>query len=153
MPEPIPSTVQDAIQTVAGELTAASQEAGPAAEAAGFALRPACAVAGTAFVVLIVAGAAAPLPFNVIPLTSPIFVVCAFAFAPGPADPVFQQVDAAVGPTLQDTLAPVLEQLGAALDPVRPNLAEACGSLTLFAGVDDQLPPPLNRFDYVGLVC
>jgi hypothetical protein len=153
IPEPIPSTLQEVINTVASESTQAADQAGAAFEAAGFALRPVCATTGTAFVIVVIAGAAVPSPVNVVPLSGPVFVACAYSFGEGPADPVLQDVDSEVGPPVEQELGPVLDQVSAELAPVRGDLGEVCANASLFRGVSRYLPPPLHRFDYIGVVC
>jgi hypothetical protein len=119
--------------------------------ALGFGLRPACAGAGTAVLLVVIAGGSLPVSPGFI--STPLLIFCAGAFSPGPADPVFDIVDEQAGSTLASNVNPVLKQLRDALAPVRPNTTDACGVIALAGSTPRQVPPPLNRFNLVRLVC
>lgn len=151
----VPPQVNDAISqaedTVIPVLVDAAVQGQAVSNAAGFALRPACAGAGTAVLLIVIAGGTLPVSPGFV--STPLLIFCAGAFSPGPVDPVFQTIDDEAGTTLQSNLDPVLRQARDAVTPVRPNLAEACGVLALMGSTPRQVPPPLNRFDLLKVVC
>ena len=153
IPEPVRdaiSTAQDTIVPIATDVALAGQ---PAANAIGFALRPGCSVAGTAVVLTALAGSVAPLPVSPTLALLPVFIACGAAYDAGPADPVFEQIDAAGGPAVEDAWAPVAEQAATAISPVRPTLSEGCSVVSLFGSAPKQVPPPLHRLEVLGIVC
>jgi hypothetical protein len=151
----VPAPVSDAIgqvqDVVVPVLADGAVQAQPAANALGFIMRPACSGSGTAVVLLAIGGGS--LPASPLFVITPLLLFCAGAYSPGPADPVFKQVDGAVGPQMQSTLAPVLKQAHDALAPARPNLSEACSVASLMGSTPRQLPPPLSRLNLVKVVC
>jgi hypothetical protein len=154
-PPPIPAPVEDAIEQgkdvlipIMVQVATAGQ---PAANAVGFALRPACAGTGAVLVVLAIVGGG--LPASPAFALLPVLILCSAAFDPGPADPVFATVDELAGRELESTVEPVLDQVGEALTPVRPELSEVCSVIGLMGSTPRQVPPPLNRFDITGTVC
>jgi hypothetical protein len=151
----VPPEVTDALSQVEDVvipvLVDAAVQGQAASNAVGFALRPACAGAGTAVLLVVVAGGSLPVSPGFV--STPLLIFCAGAFSPGPADPVFEQVDDQAGGALQSNLDPVLAQASDALDPVKPNLVDACGAIALAGSTPRQVPPPLNRFDFVNLLC
>lgn len=153
IPEPVRdalSTAQETVVPIATDVALAGQ---PAANAIGFALRPGCSVAGTAVVLTALAGSAAPLPVSPTLALLPVFIACGAAFDEGPVDPVFEQVDAAAGPAVENAWAPVVEQAATAMAPVRPTLSEGCSVVSLFGSAPKQVPPPLHRLEVIGIVC
>lgn len=151
IPAPVAEAIATAQETLIPVMVDASQQAQPVANAAGFALRPGCAGVGTAVLLAVLLGGS--LPFSPGFISTPVLIFCAGAFAPGPADPVFQQVDTAAGGALEGAAAPVFAQVGSALAPVRPQLADVCGAIALAGSTPNQVPPPLSRFDVTGTVC
>jgi hypothetical protein len=151
----LPPEVQDAIETAEDTLIPilvdAAVQGQAVSNAVGFGLRPACAGAGTAVLLLVIAGGSLPVSPGFV--VTPLLIFCAAAFSPGPADPAFETVDGAVGPTLSSNVEPYLEQVDAALTPYRLDYAPACGVLALAGSTPRQVPPPLNRFDLVNTVC
>lgn len=154
LPE-VPPEVGDALQTVQDTvvpiLVQAANEARPVANGIGWALRPGCSLTGAAFLVIAVAGGT--LPVNPGFTATPVFLLCAAANSPGQADPFFKELDRQYGKTIYDTVNPILKQAAAQLAPVRPELQDVCGVLALIGSAPRQVPPPLNRFDFVSLIC
>jgi hypothetical protein len=122
----------------------------PVMTVGGFAVRPVCGSPGLS-VALVLALGQVPLQPGFV--TTPVNLVCAGAFGIGPADAVFTAVDGAAGQQLQASLDPVLDQVGAALEPQRPNLAEACSVIGVAAPPTYFLPMPAGRFDVTREVC
>jgi hypothetical protein len=155
---PVPE-VPPEVQAVLGQvedlvipvLVDAAVQAQAVSNAVGFALRPGCAGAGTAVLLVVVAGGSLPVSPGFI--STPLLIFCAGAFGPGPVDPVFEMVDDQAGATLAAQVKPVLSQARTALAPVRPSLTDACGVIALAGSTPRQVPPPLNRFDFVKVVC
>jgi hypothetical protein len=151
----IPAPVNDAIgtaqETLIPVLVQGAVQAQPLSTAAGFALRPGCAGVGTAVLLVVLLGGS--LPFSPGFVSTPILIFCAGAFAPGPADPVFAQVDSAAGAQAEGLAQPVLDQIGAAMAPARPSLADVCGAIALAGSTPSQVPPPLHRFNITKTVC
>jgi hypothetical protein len=138
---------QDVLFPVLVQVATASQ---PVMTAGGFAFRPVCGSPGTS-VVLVLALQQIPLEPGFV--STPLNLVCAGAFGIGPADAVFAAVDEAAGQQLQASLDPVLDQVGAGLEPARPNLAQACSVVGLAAPPTYFLPMPVGRFDITSEVC
>ena len=153
VPEPVTDSVNEAQNTVVPLMVDGAIAAQPAAQAAGFALRPACSAAGTTVVVAALLGGTLPLPVSPGLVMTPAFIMCGAAFAEGPADPLLAQVDGVAGPPVEDAAKPVLDQLSTAIAPARPNLSEGCTALALFGSAPEELPPPLNRPDVLGAIC
>lgn len=153
IPAPIADAIDQAEEILIPIIVDAAIQSQVVSNAAGFALRPPCSAAGTVILLVAIAGGSLPLPVAPGVIVTPVLIFCGGAYTPGPADPVFQQVDDAAGDQLQDAVQPVLTQAGDALAPVRPNLMEACGAIALAGGTPRQLPPPLSRFDIVKEVC
>jgi hypothetical protein len=151
VPAPVADAIVTAQETLIPVLVDAAVQAQPAANAAGFALRPACAGVGTAVLVAVLLGGS--LPFSPGFVSTPVLIFCAGAFSPGPADAVFDQVDGAVGEQAETTLEPVLDQVSAAIAPARPNVAEVCGVIALMGSTPSQVPPPFNRISVTNTVC
>ena len=151
IPPVVLDTIEEAKDVLVPVLVDVATAAQPVANAAGFAFRPACSASGTIAILIAIGGGA--LPVNPGFVMAPVFIFCFAAYEPGPADPVFEQVDDAVGNQLEDAVDPVLEQVGDAVTPVRPELSEACSLLGLFGSTPGQVPPPANRFDVTGEVC
>lgn len=151
IPAPLAEAIAMAQETLIPVVVDGAQQAQPVANAAGFALRPGCAGVGTAVLLAVLLGGT--LPFSPGFISAPVLIFCAGAFAPGPVDPVFQQIDAAAGGALEGAAAPVLAQAGTALAPARPQLADVCGAIALAGSTPRQVPPPLSRFDVTGTVC
>jgi hypothetical protein len=154
---PIPEPVVDALTEVQGMLVPVlvdgAQAASPGANAVGFGLRPACAGAGTVIVAGALLGASLPLPVNPGLGLTPAFVLCGAAFEPGPADPVFEQVDATVGPQFEDASKTVLEPAATTIAPLRQTLSTMCTVVSLASSTPKYFPPPLNRPDITGTLC
>ncbi|MCI0436475.1 MAG: hypothetical protein L0271_22985 [Gemmatimonadetes bacterium] len=124
------------------------------AVATGFVFRPGCSTIGTALVALVLGGAYLPVPANMVgQAVGPLLVYCAYTYAAGPADPVFLQTDAAVGPTLTSTLEPVTAQVGGLIAPYRSQFGDACGYSPLVAAPIASIPAPLNRIDPLRILC
>lgn len=153
LPPEADQALDTVLTTVLPALNDAATAAGPVANAAGFALRPGCAAATSATLVLVLASSVAPLPVSPLSLIAPPLILCAYALDPGPADPVLKDVDGAVGPTLESSLEPLLDQISAALAPVQAQLGDVCGAANLFKSVPEQLPPPLVRFELLQTAC
>jgi hypothetical protein len=151
VPAPVYDAYSDARGTIVPVLVDAAVAGQPAANAAGFALRPACANAGTAVLLIAIGGGS--LPVSPAFVSVPLFVFCGGAWEPGPADPVLKDVDAAVGPQLSSQLKPVMTQASDALAPVRPNIAAACGALSLVGSPTKYAPKPLHRITATKPVC
>ena len=151
----LPEQVTDAISQVEDVFVPVLVDGAIQAQAVsngiGFALRPGCAGAGTAVLLVVVAGGTLPVSPGFV--STPLLIFCAGAFSPGPVDPVFDMVDDQAGGTLEQNLDPVLAQASDALDPVKPNLIDACGALALAGSTPRQIPPPLSRFDFVKVLC
>jgi hypothetical protein len=153
-PEPIPSTLEQVVGTVAPPANDAAESLAPVAEATGFAFRPACSTVGTSLVALVLAGAYVPVPATVFgQAVGPFLIYCAYTYNLGPADPVFMQLDAAVGPTISEQIDPVIKQAGDAMEPVHGQLAAGCGYSPLLAAPVASTPGPLNRVDLIKLIC
>ena len=154
-PPPVPAPVEDAIEQAKDVLVPIMVDAAtagqPAANAAGFALRPACAATGSVIVVLAIAGGG--LPASPAFALLPVLILCSAAFDPGPADPAFETVDGAAGREIESNVDPVLAQVDDALTPVRPELSEVCAVVGLMGSTPRQVPPPLDRLDITGTVC
>lgn len=153
VPEQVTDAVNEVQNVVVPLMVDAALAGQPAANALGFALRPGCSGAGTAVVVAALLGGTLPLPVSPGLVMTPAFIMCGAAFTPGPADPLFMQVDGVAGPQVEDAASPVLDQLSSAIAPARPNLSEGCAALALFGSAPKQLPPPLHRPDVLGAVC
>ncbi len=153
IPEPVGDALRTVQDTAVPLLTDVALAGQPAANAIGFALRPGCSVAGTAVVLTALLSGTVPLPVSPGLALLPVFVACGAAFDEGPADPVFEQVDTAAGPPVQDATQPVIDQAATAMSPVRPTLSEGCSVLSLFGSAPKQVPPPLHRLDLLGAVC
>jgi hypothetical protein len=151
VPAPVTDALQTAQDTAVPVLIQVAVQGQAVSNAAGFALRPGCAGVGTAVLLAVLLGGS--LPFSPGFISTPVLIFCAGAFAPGPADPVFEQVDGAAGAQAEGALEPVLDQVGGALAPVRPNLADVCGAVALAGSTPNQVPPPFNRFNLVKTVC
>jgi hypothetical protein len=151
IPEPVTTALQQVQDAAIPVLIQVSTAAQPVSNAGGFALRPGCAGVGTAVLLAVLLGGS--LPFSPGFVSTPVLIFCAGAFAPGPADPVFSQVDQAAGAQAYGLAEPVLDQVGAALAPARPNLADVCGAVALAGSTPNQVPPPLNRFNLIQTVC
>ncbi|MEX2537832.1 MAG: hypothetical protein WD646_04195 [Actinomycetota bacterium] len=155
LPE-VPPEVEGAIQTAQDTLIPlliqASQAAQPVANALGFALRPQCALTGAAVLVVTVAGGALPVSPGF--AATPVLIFCAAAFSPGPADPIFLDIDKQYGKQIQnDTVKPFINIIADALDPVRPEYQDVCGVLALLGSAPRQVPPPFHRFDLIQRIC
>lgn len=153
LPDEVESAIAQVQGTVVPIISDAAIAAQPAANAVGFLLRPGCASAGSAIVVAALLGTTVPLPVNPGIALTPVFIFCGAAFEPGPVDPVFEQVDAASGPQLQDTAQPVLDQAATGIAPARPALSEACTGVALLGSAPKQVPPPANRLDAIAAIC
>lgn len=150
VPAPVSNAVMQVEGTVYPPLFTAAEAASPVATAGGFALRPPCGELGLAAFAIGVAGPSVPL--GVLGLEGPAFIFCGGAFAPGPADPYFAQVDQAVGPTLGSRWHTAAKKISAQLEPaasVRPDL---CGGVEI-AYPTSLLVPPANRIDPSEAVC
>ena len=153
LPAPVAGVIDQAEDTLIPVMIDGAAAAEPAVNAGGFALRGPCGATGTAIVLMSIGAGAAPLPISVgVPLT-PVFLICGAAYEKGPADPVFNDADAAVGPQFEDATDPVLKQVGDAIAPVRTNLAQACTVIALSGGTIRSVPKPLSRLDIVNAVC
>jgi hypothetical protein len=122
----------------------------PVMTVGGFAVRPVCGSPGTSLVLVL---ALQQVPLQPGFVSTPVNLICAGAFGIGPADPVFTMVDDAAGEQLQTSLDPVLDQIGAGLEPARPNLAQACTAFGIAMPPTYFLPLPLGRFDVTHEVC
>jgi hypothetical protein len=153
----VPEQVGDAVNEVQNAVVPLMVDAAiagqPAANALGFALRPGCSGAGTAIVVAALLGGTLPLPVSPGLVMTPAFIMCGAAFAEGPADPLFMQVDGVAGAQVEDAAQPVLDSLSTTIAPVRPSLSEACTAAALFGSAPEQLPPPAHRPDILSAVC
>ncbi len=148
LPGPAAEQLAGAQETLFPVLVQVATAVQPVMTAGGFAFRPVCGSPGTSVV----------LALGLVPLqpgfvSTPLNVVCAGAFGVGPADAVFTAVDEAAGQQLQASLDPVLERVGAGLEPARPNLAEACSVIGVAAPPTYFLPMPIGRFDITREVC
>lgn len=156
-PPEVPQPVTDAIAQVNGTVMPALSNAAvtlsPVSNAAGFALRGPCAVIGTAAVVLALAGGVAPLPVSVGGYLVPVYILCAYTYDPGPADPYFEQIDDAVGPTVSEQAEPIYAQISDGIEPARPQLSTPCSALSLFETAPSYLPPPSNRAPVIAIIC
>lgn len=153
-PEPVPGTLETILGAASGPANDTAEQLAPVAVATGFLFRPACSTVGTATVALVLAGAYIPLPPSLAgQAVGPFLIYCAYTYAQGPADPVFAQLDAAVGPALSEQLEPVTEQASDALAPIRSQLADGCGYSPLLAAPVSSVPPPFNRVDPIKIVC
>jgi hypothetical protein len=151
----LPPQVTDALNQAEGTLIPVLVQgaiaAQPVANAGGFALRPGCAGIGTAVLLVVLTGGSLPVSPGFV--STPVLLFCAGAFAPGPADPVFDTVDGAAGAQAEGLVDPVLGQVHDALAPARPQIASACAVIALSGSTPTQVPPPLNRFDITRVVC
>jgi hypothetical protein len=141
------ATVQDTTFPVLVQVATASQ---PVMTVGGFVFRPVCGSPGTSLVLVL---ALQQVPLQPGFVSTPLNLVCAGAFGIGPADAVFAAVDGAAGQQLQASLDPVLDQVGAGLEPARPNLAQACSVIGLAAPPTYFMPMPVGRFDVTREVC
>ncbi|MGH2758002.1 MAG: hypothetical protein ACRDKJ_00395 [Actinomycetota bacterium] len=153
LPAPVADAVIQAIDTVLPVVGQTAIQLRPVATAGGFALRMPCAAAGGGTFLFALASSLVVLPIPTGIFLGPALVFCSGAFEPGPGDPLLAQVDGVIGDPLEEAAAPVVDQLGAALAPARPNLDEGCGVVRIFSSVPTQAPPPLHRFNWVALVC
>ena len=153
LPEPVADAVIQGIDTVLPVVGQTMIQLRPVATAGGFALRMPCAVAGGGTFLLALGSSLVVLPIPTGIFLGPAIVFCSGAFEPGPGDPLMAQVDGVIGAPLEDAAAPVVDQLGAALAPSRPNVDEGCGVVRVFGNVPEQAPPPFHRFDWIELVC
>lgn len=154
LPEPVTDALQQAVDAVTPQANETAQALAPAAEATGFAVRPACSTVGAGLVALVLAGAYVPAPATVAgQAVGPFLIYCAYAYKLGPADPVFMQLDAAVGPMITDATKPVMDQAAAGLAPVHGQLAAGCGYSPLLAAPVASTPGPFNRIDLIKLIC
>jgi hypothetical protein len=149
---PVPPPVADAVKQVSGVtnpvLLQGAQAAQPIVNAIGFGLRPLCVRGSTIALALGLAG----LPVDPRVATVPLTAFCRGSLESGPADPVFAQVDDAVGPTLREGAEPVLQQVNsAAVEPIREDIALACIGVALVGPTS--LPPPISRFDPAYELC
>ena len=151
LPPEVVDAIAQAEDTLIPILLEAAVAADPATNAAGFALRPGCSA--VALPLVLVLASAGDVPLSVGPLTSPLFVMCGSASLEGPADGVFGEVDSAAGAQVESGVQPVLDQVHGAIQPVRPNLNEACGAIAVVGTAPNQIPPPLSRFDVTETVC
>ncbi len=152
-PEPIPGTLEETLDTIGPPANDVATQLAPVATATGFAFRPGCSTVGTAMVALVLAGAYIPAPVSFGQVVGPLLVYCAYTYAAGPFDPVFAQADAAVAPTFDDQVTPLMKQVYDAAEPVRSQLIDACGYSPLLAAPLASLPAPLSRIDLVRVVC
>ncbi|MGH2759447.1 MAG: hypothetical protein ACRDKJ_07750 [Actinomycetota bacterium] len=154
LPEPVSSTLEQVVGMVAPQANDTAQALAPVAEASGFAFRPACSTVGAGLVALVLAGAYVPVPNSVVAqAVGPFLIYCAYTYGLGPADPVFMQLDAAVGPAITEQTKPVVDQAAAGLAPVHGQLAAGCGYSPLLAAPLASVPAPFNRVDLVKLIC
>jgi hypothetical protein len=151
IPAPVQGAINEAQQTIVPVMVVAALAAQPAANAAGFALRPPCGAYGTAILLVAIAGGGLPVSPGIV--STPIFIMCGATYQPGPADPAFQQVDAAAGPQVSEGWGMVQPQLYDALTPARPNLSEACSVIGLMGSTPRQVPMPLKRINVVKVAC
>ncbi len=110
IPEPVTAALQQAQDAAIPVLIQVAVASQPVSNATGFALRPGCAGVGTAVLLAVLLGGS--LPFSPGFVSTPVLIFCAGAFAPGPADPVFTQIDSAAGAQAQSLAEPVLDQAG-----------------------------------------
>ncbi|HYZ91564.1 MAG TPA: hypothetical protein VFA34_04115 [Actinomycetota bacterium] len=153
LPEPVPSTVIQVIDTAVPIVGQTAIALRPAVIPVGFALRAPCAGLGAAGFVLALGSSVVVTPFPTGVLIGPALILCSGAFEPGPADPVLQQLDDATGDMVEEQTDPVLEQLSGAADPAKPQLDEGCGVIKIFAEAPRQAPPPVHRIDAIGVLC
>ena len=153
VPEPVADAATQAIDTVLPVVGNAAIQLRPVATAGGFALRAPCATLGGATFVLALASSLVVVPFPTNVLLGPALIFCSGAFNEGPADPLIQQADAAVGDTFEDQASVVLNQVSAAIAPAKENLDQVCGLAGIFGETFRNAPPPLHRPDYVAAVC
>ncbi len=153
VPEQVGDAVNEVQNTVVPVMVDAAIAGQPAANALGFALRPGCSGAGTAIVVAALLGGTLPLPVSPGLVMTPAFIMCGAAFAEGPADPLFMQVDGVAGQQVEDAAQPALDQLSTAVAPARPSLSEACSAASLFGSAPEELPPPAHRPDILSALC
>ncbi len=154
VPEPITDAIEETVGSVATPANDAAETLAPVAEATGFAFRPACSTVGTSLVALVLAGAYVPVPATTFgQAVGPFLIYCAYTYNLGPADPVFMQLDAAVGPTITEQTEPVMDEAIIALEPVHGQLAAGCGYSPLLAAPIASTPAPFNRIDLIKLIC
>lgn len=153
LPQPITDATVTAIDTVLPIVGNAAIQARPAATLIGFGLRAPCAAVGGATFVVALGSSVVVLPVPTGVFLGPAVIFCSGAFQPGPADPVMKQLDAALGPGVEDQGSAALEQIESAVAPVKPSLDQGCGVLKIFAEVPRQLPMPLHRLDYLAVFC
>jgi hypothetical protein len=148
---PVPPQVADALdqanETLGPVLLQGADAAQPVVNAGGVALRPLCIRGSTISLAVGLAG----LGFDPTIVTGPLAAFCKGALRAGPADPVFQQVDDALGAQLQQAARPALEQANTVIEPTREDAALACLGLALVG--PPGLPPPLSRFDPTYELC
>lgn len=153
VPPEVAEVIGDAQDALVPIMIDGATQAEPVANAAGFALRGPCSAIGTVMVLAVIAGGATPLPVSPGFAMTPVFLFCGAAYEPGPADPVFGQVDDAAGDQFEEAAEPGLDQVSDAVTPVRPELAEVCAVLALAGSTPRQVPPPLHRLDVTGALC
>ena len=147
VPAPVQEQIDYANDTVVPLLVSAGSSAQPATNAGGFALRPACLQGTTVTLAFGLAG----LPVDPSIVTKPIYAFCAGSQTAGPADPYFAQVDAAVGPQLEEGAEPALVAANPVVEQVRPEISLLCVAMVLL--VPGGFPPPLHRFSPTREVC
>jgi hypothetical protein len=150
LPKPVTDAVNTVEETAYPYLLTAAFAAAPAVEPVGFALRPECGTLGYAAFVLAVAGPSIPISY--FGVTSPAFVLCGSAWADGPADPYFKQVDKAAGPTLGSEWRSAAKTIHNSMDPVRSDVEPLCGVIAFTPPTAD-FPPPAERFRLEDVVC
>ena len=152
LPPQVVQLIEQSETTLIPVLVQAGATAYPVVNAVGFPLRPACAYSWVTVLVLAEAGSALPSTATT-PLLQPTYMVCGAILSPGPADPVFAQVDGAAGKQVASAVQPVLNQVQGALAPARPRLAQVCSAMGLVGKPNRYLEPPLSRFDVTRVAC
>ena len=150
VPAPVAEQLAGAEETLFPVLVQVATASQPVMTAVGPAFRPVCGSPGTSLVLVL---ALQQVPLEPGFVSTPLNLVCAGAFGIGPADSVFAAVDGAAGQQLQASLDPVLDQVGAAVAPNRPDLAQACSVIGLAAPPTYFMPMPIGRFDVTREVC
>lgn len=154
IPEPAAGVVAEVQGAALPLLIEAAKSAQPVTNATGFVLRPGCSAVGTAVVAAALLGGTLPvLPVNPGLVMQPVFIACGAAFDDGPVDPIFLQIDGAIGDQFEEAAQPVLDRTASAVAPLRPSLSEGCSVLTLFGSAPQQVPPPLHRIALLPVVC
>jgi len=153
LPEPVADTVIQGIDTVVPIVGQTALQLRPAATIGGFALRMPCAALGGASFLLALGSSVVVLPVPTGVFIGPALLFCSGAFEEGPGDPLFMQVDGVAGDMLEEQTSPVVDQLANALAPTQPQLDQGCGVARVFSSVPKQAPPPLQRYDWITLVC